>query len=277
VVIHRVPIMLDREWSAQAAEILREKQGDVGLKPDPQQKPKYNLVVPRSACPKCGAMITAAQNIPVVSYLWLKGKCANCGARISVRYPLIEIGTAILSALVAWKFGFVWYTAAALLLTWMLIALTGIDIDHQLLPDNMTLPLVWLGLLLSLAGQIASLGLPVDTRSSVIGAAAGYLSLWSVYHAFRLLTGKEGMGYGDFKLFAALGAWLGWQMLLPIILLAAFTGAVLGILMIALRGRDRNIPIPFGPYLAAAGWIALMWGDELVTSYLHFAGVSSLR
>jgi leader peptidase (prepilin peptidase)/N-methyltransferase len=277
VVIHRVPIMLDREWSAQAAEILREKQGDVGLKPEPQQKPKYNLVVPRSACPKCGAMITAAQNIPVVSYLWLKGKCANCGARISVRYPLIEIGTAILSALVAWKFGFVWYTAAALLLTWMLIALTGIDIDHQLLPDNMTLPLVWLGLLLSLAGQIASLGLPVDTRSSVIGAAAGYLSLWSVYHAFRLLTGKEGMGYGDFKLFAALGAWLGWQMLLPIILLAAFTGAVLGILMIALRGRDRNIPIPFGPYLAAAGWIALMWGDELVTSYLHFAGVSSLR
>jgi leader peptidase (prepilin peptidase)/N-methyltransferase len=277
VVIHRVPIMLDREWSAQAAEILREKQGDVGLKPEPQQKPKYNLVVPRSACPKCGAMITAAQNIPVVSYLWLKGKCASCGARISVRYPLIEIGTAILSALVAWKFGFVWYTAAALLLTWMLIALTGIDIDHQLLPDNMTLPLVWLGLLLSLAGQIASLGLPVDTRSSVIGAAAGYLSLWSVYHAFRLLTGKEGMGYGDFKLFAALGAWLGWQMLLPIILLAAFTGAVLGILMIALRGRDRNIPIPFGPYLAAAGWIALMWGDELVTSYLHFAGVSSLR
>jgi len=277
VVIHRVPIMLDREWSAQAAEILREKQGDVGLKPDLQQKPKYNLVVPRSACPTCGAMITAAQNVPVLSYLWLKGKCASCGARISVRYPLVELGTAILSALVAWKFGFVWYTAAALLLTWVLIALTVIDIDHQLLPDNMTLPLVWLGLLLSLAGPIASIGLPVDTRSSVIGAAAGYLSLWSVYHAFRLLTGKEGMGYGDFKLFAALGAWLGWQMLLPIILLAAFTGAVIGILLIALRGRDRNIPIPFGPYLAAAGWIALMWGDELVTSYLHFAGVSSLR
>ncbi len=277
VVIHRVPLMLDREWSAQAAEILREKQGDVGLKPDPQQQPKYNLVVPRSACPKCGAMITAAQNIPVLSYLWLKGKCANCGARISVRYPLVELGTAILSALVAWKFGFVWYTAAALVLTWVLIALTGIDIDHQLLPDNMTLPLVWLGLLLSLAATIPAIGLPVDPRSSIVGAVAGYVSLWSVYHAFRLLTGKEGMGYGDFKLFAALGAWLGWQMLLPIILLAAFTGAVLGILMIALRGRDRNIPIPFGPYLAAAGWIALMWGDELVTSYLHFAGVSSLR
>jgi leader peptidase (prepilin peptidase) / N-methyltransferase len=277
VVIHRVPIMLERGWRAQAEEILREKQGDVGLKPELQKQPKYNLVVPRSACPKCGAMITAAQNIPVVSYLLLKGKCASCGAKISPRYPLVELGTAILSALVAWQFGFVWYTAAALLLTWVLIALTGIDIDHQLLPDNITLPLVWLGLLLSLTAPIPSIGLPVDARSSIIGAAAGYLSLWSVYHAFRLLTGKEGMGYGDFKLFAALGAWLGWQMLLPIILVAAFTGAVLGILMIALRGRDRNIPIPFGPYLAAAGWIALMWGDEIVTSYLQFAGVSSVR
>jgi leader peptidase (prepilin peptidase)/N-methyltransferase len=271
--------MLEREWHEQAEAILREKQGDVGLQRDPQPstQPKYNLVVPRSACPKCGAQITALQNIPVISYLMLKGKCANCGARISVRYPLVELGTAILSALVAWKFGFVWYTAAALLLTWILIALTGIDIDHQLLPDNLTLPLVWLGLLLSLATTIPAIGLPVDPRSSIIGTLAGYLSLWSVYHVFRLLTGKEGMGYGDFKLFAALGAWLGWQMLLPIILLAAFTGAVLGILMIALRGRDRNIPIPFGPYLAAAGWIALMWGDEIVTSYLHFAGVSSVR
>ena len=271
--------MLEREWHAQAEAILREKQGDVALNAElqPAAQPKYNLVVPRSACPKCGAQITAAQNIPVLSYLWLKGKCASCGARISVRYPLVELGTAILSALVAWKFGFVWYTAAALLLTWVLIALTAIDIDHQLLPDNMTLPLLWLGLLLSLAQPIASIGLPVDPRSSIIGAAAGYLSLWSVYHAFRLLTGKEGMGYGDFKLFGALGAWLGWKMLLPIILLSAFTGAVLGILMIALRGRDRNIPIPFGPYLAAAGWIALMWGDKIVTSYLHFAGVSSVR
>jgi leader peptidase (prepilin peptidase)/N-methyltransferase len=284
VVIHRVPIMLEREWQAQAQEILREKQGDVavGLKPDLQpgqqaKEAKYNLIVPRSACPKCGAMITAVQNIPVLSYLWLKGKCASCGARISVRYPLVELGTAILSALVAWKFGFVWYTAAALLLTWMLIALTGIDIDHQLLPDNMTLPLVWLGLLLSLAATIPTLGLPVDPRSSIIGAAAGYLSLWSVYHAFRLLTGKEGMGYGDFKLFAALGAWLGWKMLLPVILLAAFSGAVLGIAMIVVRGRDRNIPLPFGPYLAAAGWIALMWGEDIVASYLHFAGVSSVQ
>jgi len=181
VVIHRVPVMLDREWRGQAEEILREKQGDVGLKPDlqPDQQtlhPRYNLVVPRSACPKCGAMITATQNIPVVSYLWLKGKCASCGVHISARYPLVELGTAILSALVAWKFGFVWYTGAALLLTWVLIALTGIDIDHQLLPDNMTLPLVWLGLLLSLAATIPSIGLPIDPRSSIVGAAAGYLS-----------------------------------------------------------------------------------------------------
>ena len=276
VVIHRVPVMLEREWRSQAEQIL-QGEAEVGLKPALQAdpKPKYNLVVPRSACPKCGAQITAAQNIPVISYLLLKGKCAKCGARISARYPMVELGTAILSAVVAWKFGFVWYTAAALLLTWTLVALTGIDIDHQLLPDNMTLPLVWIGLLLSLAATIPSVGLPVDPRSSIIGAIAGYLSLWSVYHAFRLLTGKEGMGYGDFKLFAALGAWLGWQMLLPIILLAAFTGAVIGILMIALRRRDRNIPIPFGPYLAAAGWIALLWGDDIVTSYLHFAGVSS--
>ena len=275
VVIYRVPVMLEREWRTQAEEILRGPQDqDARLKPGPQAK--YNLVVPRSACPKCGAMITAAQNIPVISYLMLKGKCANCGVRISPRYPLIELATAILSALVAWKFGFVWYTAAALLLTWMLIALSAIDIDHQLLPDNMTLPLVWIGLLLSLAAAIPEIGLPVDPRSSISGAVAGYLSLWGVYHAFRALTGKEGMGYGDFKLFAALGAWLGWQMLLPIILMSAFAGAVIGILMILLRGRDRNIPIPFGPYLATAGWIALMWGDQLVASYLRFAGVSSL-
>jgi leader peptidase (prepilin peptidase) / N-methyltransferase len=282
VVIHRVPIMLEREWRAQAEQILGEKEREarVGLKPDLQGKgvaAKYNLVVPRSACPKCGAPITAAQNVPVISYLLLKGRCANCGAKISVRYPLVEIGTAILSALVAWQFGFVWYTGAALLLTWVLIALSGIDIDHQLLPDNMTLPLLWLGLLLSLAAAVPGIGLPVDPRSSIIGAAAGYLSLWTVYHAFRLATGKEGMGYGDFKLFAALGAWLGWQMLPLIILLSAFTGAIIGILLIALRGRDRNIPIPFGPYLAAAGWIALMWGNELVGSYLRITGVGVER
>lgn len=283
VVIHRIPIMLDREWKAQATEILGEQQTANSAQPQssaggtetrsPAPNSHYNLFLPRSACPKCGAMITAAQNIPVISYLFLKGKCAKCGTKISARYPIVELSTAILSALVAWKFGFTWYTGAALLLTWFLIALSVIDFDTQLLPDNMTLPLMWIGLLLSLAGTIPEIGLPVDPRSSIIGAVAGYLSLWSVYQLFRLATGKEGMGYGDFKLFAALGAWLGWQMLLLIILIAAFTGAVVGITLIVVRGRDRNIPIPFGPYLAAAGWIALMWGDELVGSYLRVSGI----
>lgn len=273
VVIHRVPIMLEREWKAQATEILSPPaEADAATARATAATP-YNLMVPRSACPKCGAQITAAQNVPVISWLLLRGKCANCGARISVRYPIVELFTAVLSALVAWKFGVVWYTAAALLLTWSLVALSGIDIDHQLLPDNITLPLVWVGLLLSLAATLPDVGLPVDPRSSILGAVAGYLSLWSIYHLFKLVTGKEGMGYGDFKLFAALGAWLGWQMLPLIILLSAFTGAVVGIALIAARGRDRNIPIPFGPYLAAAGWIALMWGNELVGTYLRASGL----
>ncbi|HEY4340098.1 MAG TPA: A24 family peptidase [Steroidobacteraceae bacterium] len=277
VVIHRVPIMLDREWRSQAEAVLREGVAD-DQEPSASQKEevapaRYNLVVPRSACVKCGALITASQNIPVISYLLLKGKCAKCGVRISPRYPVVELSTAILSALVAWKFGITWYTGAALFLTWTLIALSGIDIDHQILPDNMTLPLVWIGLLLSLAGAVPGIGLPVDPRSSIIGAVAGYLSLWSLYHLFKAATGKEGMGYGDFKLYAALGAWLGWQMLLLIILLSAFTGAVVGIALIVTRGRDRNIPIPFGPYLAAAGWIALMWGQALVGSYMRISGL----
>lgn len=302
VVIHRVPVMLQREWRAQAEEILSEggndqgvegsknenasgrrtadggrsekKQKDLAPAPSPQPPAKYNLVVPRSACPHCGAPIKAWQNVPVISYLLLKGKCANCGAKISARYPIVELVTAILSAAVAWKFGFTWYTGAALLLTWFLIALTCIDFDTQLLPDNMTLPLMWIGLLLSLAATIPEFRLPVDTRSSILGAVFGYLSLWSVYQLFKLLTGKEGMGYGDFKLFAALGAWMGWQMLPLIILLSAFTGAVVGITLIVVRGRDRNIPIPFGPYLAAAGWIALIWGDELVGSYMRMSGMA---
>jgi leader peptidase (prepilin peptidase) / N-methyltransferase len=278
VVIHRLPIMLEREWKEQANQILSEQStesasGAHGGAHGSTSDDPYNLLLPRSACPKCGTLIKAWQNIPVVSYLLLKGKCASCGVKISARYPVIELITAILSALVAWKFGFTWYTGAALALTWALVALSAIDIDHQLLPDNITLPLVWVGLLLSLAPTIPAIGLPVDARSSIIGAVAGYLSLWSVYQLFKLVTGKEGMGYGDFKLFAALGAWLGWQMLPLIILLSAFTGAVVGIAMIALRGRDRNIPIPFGPYLAAAGWIALMWGDELVGSYLRMSGI----
>ncbi len=284
VVIHRVPIMLEREWKSQAEQILSERRTADGGRQDivdtstlgspSSADATYNLVVPRSACPKCGAMITAAQNIPVISYLFLRGKCASCGTPISVRYPIVELITGILSAVVAWTLGVHWYTAAALFFTWMLIAMSGIDFDTTLLPDNMTLPLLWVGLLLSIVGTDPSLGLPVDMKSSIIGAVAGYLSLWSVYHLFKLVTGKEGMGYGDFKLLAALGAWLGWQSLPLIILLSAFVGAAVGVTLIVVRGRDRNIPIPFGPYLAAAGWIALMWGDELTGSYLRLSGIS---
>jgi leader peptidase (prepilin peptidase)/N-methyltransferase len=204
--------------------------------------------------------------------LLLRGKCASCGASISARYPLVEALTGLLSALVAWKFGFGWPACAALVLTWFLIALTFIDIDHQLLPDSLTLPLLWLGLLLSLwSAETAGTPIPVDTRSSLIGAMAGYLSLWSVYHLFRLLTGKDGMGYGDFKLFAALGAWLGWQMLLPIILIASGIGAIVGLALIALRRQSRSTPIPFGPFLAGAGWLMLMFGQPVITGYLGLA------
>jgi leader peptidase (prepilin peptidase)/N-methyltransferase len=282
VVIHRVPIMLERDWKSQAEQILAERTtghaNSLESEPtasslQPPASDKYNLVVPRSACPNCGAQNTAQKNIPEISYLFLRGKCANCSVRISIRYPIVEFITALLSAAVAWKFGFTWYTFAALVLTWMLIALTVIDFDTQLLPDNITLPLVWLGLLVSLGTSIAELKLPVDAHSSIIGAVAGYLSLWSVFHLFKWITGKEGMGYGDFKLFAALGAWLGWQMLPLIILLSAFTGAVVGISLIVFRGRDKNIPIPFGPYLAAAGWIALMWGTTLTEAYFRVSGI----
>jgi leader peptidase (prepilin peptidase)/N-methyltransferase len=262
VVIYRLPLMLERQWREQCAEL-------TGATPAPKPGEPFNLVVPRSACPGCKAPITALQNIPVLSYLVLRGRCASCGTRISPRYPLIEALTGILSAAVAWKFGYGWQTAAAIILTWFLIALTFIDVDTQLLPDSLTLPLVWIGLFLSLwATGESTAPVPVDMRSSIIGAIAGYLSLWSVYHLFRLLTGKEGMGYGDFKLFAALGAWLGWKMLLPIILFAATVGALVGIAMIAVRGQSRSTPIAFGPFLAAAGWLVLMFGHEVVTGYL---------
>jgi len=266
VVIHRLPIMLDRQWKLQADEFLGKEAA--------QPAAPYNLVVPRSACPHCGAPIKSHQNIPVVSYLLLGGRCANCRATISPRYPIVELGTAILSAAVALRFGWHWQTAAALAFTWALVALTVIDLDHQILPDVITLPLLWLGLLLSLAWS-AGLAppIPVNPTSAIIGGAAGYLSLWLVYWAFKLVTGKEGMGYGDFKLFGAFGAWMGWQMLPLIILFSAFAGAVIGILLIAVQGRDRNIPIPFGPYLAAAGWIALMWGPQIVGGYLSYSGL----
>jgi leader peptidase (prepilin peptidase) / N-methyltransferase len=266
VVIYRLPIMLERQWREQCAEVSGQLSVAISSR---EREPTFNLVTPRSSCPACHAPVTALQNIPLLSWLVLRGRCANCRARISGRYPLIEALTAVLSGVVAWKFGFGWPALAALVLTWFLIALAFIDIDHQLLPDSLTLPLLWLGLLLSLCA-IRPGGVPptVDIRSSLIGAMAGYVSLWSVYHLFRLITGKEGMGYGDFKLFAALGAWLGWQMLLPIILLAATVGAVIGIALIMLRRQQRAAPIPFGPFLAASGWLMLLSGQTLVSRYL---------
>ena len=278
VVIYRLPIILEREWQSQAAEVLSADAAAPVSAPSttlaPTPPARFTLSTPRSACPTCKAPITALQNIPVISWLVLRGRCAACKTKISARYPLVELATAVLSAWVAWHFGFGWPAACALLVTWSLIALTGIDIDHQLLPDNITLPLMWAGLVAAVAlGPVAGAALPVSVRDAVIGAAAGYLSLWLVFHAFKLVTGKEGMGYGDFKLFAALGAWLGWKLLPLVIILSAATGAVLGILMIALRGRDHSAPMPFGPYLAAAGWIAMMYGDALVNGYLRVSGL----
>jgi leader peptidase (prepilin peptidase)/N-methyltransferase len=273
VVIYRLPIMLDREWRGQAAELTGLNDAATASPPPPSPN-RFTLATPRSACPACKAPITALQNIPVVSWLVLRGRCAACKAPISKRYPLVELATGLLSAWVAWHFGFGAAAACALLVTWTLIALTGIDIDHQLLPDSITLPLLWAGLLAAvLIGAEPGAALPVSPRDAIIGAAAGYLSLWLVFHAFRLVTGKEGMGYGDFKLFAALGAWLGWKLLPLVILLSAATGAVLGILMIVLRGRDRAAPMPFGPYLAAAGWLAMVYGDTLVDGYLRISGL----
>lgn len=268
VVIHRLPIMMERQWRAQCLE---PQGGEAAGQPAATGKPaeRYNLVVPRSACPACRAPIGALQNIPVLSFLVLRGRCAKCGARISLRYPLVEALTGLLSALVAWKLGFGWPSLAGLVLTWFLVALAGIDIDHQLLPDSLTLPLMWIGLCLSLfAPAPGGAPIPVDPRASLIGAAAGYASLWSVYHLFRALTAREGMGYGDFKLLAALGAWLGWRMLLPVVLIAAAVGAITGIVLIVVRGRSRTAPIAFGPFLAAAGWLMLMFGQQMVSGYL---------
>jgi leader peptidase (prepilin peptidase) / N-methyltransferase len=232
------------------------------------------LSAPRSACPSCKAPIKAWQNIPVLSWLMLRGRCASCKTKISARYPIVELATGLLSAWVAWHLGLGAPAACALALTWALIALTGIDIDHQLLPDNITLPLMWSGLAAAVfIGPTQGIALPVSAKDAIIGAVAGYVSLWLVFHAFRLVTGKEGMGYGDFKLFAALGAWMGWKVLPLIILLSAATGAILGILMILLRGRDRAAPMPFGPYLAAAGWLAMMYGDSLLNGYLRISGL----
>jgi leader peptidase (prepilin peptidase)/N-methyltransferase len=263
VVILRLPVMMDREWQTQCAEVLDTPEKEKA----PAQPERFDLVVPRSRCPSCGHPVTALQNIPVVSYLFLRGRCAVCRTKISIRYPVVEILCGILSAAVAWHFGVSFAAFGALLLTWALVALTFIDFDHQLLPDSITLPFLWLGLAFNLFATYT------DSASSLIGAMAGYAALWSVYHVFKLLTGKEGMGYGDFKLLAMLGAWMGWQALPAVILISSLVGAIVGIALILLRGHDRNIPIPFGPYIATAGWITLLWGSELTDLYLQWSGL----
>jgi leader peptidase (prepilin peptidase)/N-methyltransferase len=255
VVIHRLPKMLERQWQAECAEL----QGSA-----PEKMPTYNLIVPRSACPACNHHIRPLENIPVVSYLWLRGKCAACQAPIPVRYPLVETLSAALSAYIGWRFGMSWATLATMVFGWAMIALAMIDLDTFFLPDSITIPLVWLGLLAQLAGLFPKVGI----EAAVIGAVAGYLSLWSVFWLFKLATGKEGMGYGDFKLLAALGAWMGWKALPLVILLSSLVGAIVGVGLIVARQRGKDVPLPFGPYLVAAGLIALFWGDELTKRYL---------
>jgi len=254
VVIYRLPKMMEQEWQYQCAEFRGEPLPAIET---------VSLVSPRSRCPQCGHAIRALENIPILSWLFLRGKCASCKAPISPRYPLVEALTGIISAAAAADLGFGWPLIGALLLCWCLIALTFIDAETQLLPDSITLPLLWAGLGFNLAGTFT------DLPSAVIGAMAGYLSLWAVYWGFKLITGKEGMGYGDFKLLAALGAWLGWQMLPLIILLSSLVGAIVGVALIVLAKRGRQVPIPFGPYLATAGLIALIWGKTLTQAYLR--------
>lgn len=289
VVIHRLPIMMERAWREGVEEyshastttappddtgdrqpaaetVAINEQTSIAVTP-PVAAPAaannetFNLAVPRSRCPACGLVIKAWQNIPIISYVLLKGQCAGCGNKISVRYPVVELITMLLSLIVAWQLGPTAQCVLGIVVTWFLVAMSMIDFDHQLLPDTLTLPLMWIGLLAAL--------LPVftDLQSAVIGAAAGYLVLWTIYQLFLLITGKEGMGFGDFKLLAALGALLGWQALPVIILLSSLVGAIVGVAIILFTGRDKNIPIPFGPYLAAAGWIAMLWGDNLSNWY----------
>jgi len=263
VVIHRLPIMMEREWREQADELANT--------PSEQELPegRFDLVMPRSRCPSCGVLITAWQNIPVISYLFLKGRCRGCKAPISVRYPLVELMTATLAAMAAWHFGAGWEAVMAIALTVALVAIAMIDADTQLIPDAIVLPLMWLGLAMSLFHPVAGANtLFISPSDAIVGAMAGYLTLWSIFWLFKLVTGKDGMGYGDFKLLGALGAWLGWQDLPMIIMMSAVVGAVINITMIVARGRDRSIPIPFGPYLAAAGWITMVWGETIKNAYI---------
>jgi len=255
VVIHRLPKMLKRQWEAECAEL----QGH-----EPAEATPYNLFVPRSACPACNHHIPPLQNVPVASYLFLRGKCASCGVRIPYRYPLVEVATGVITAYIGWRFGCTWTALSAMVFVWAMIALAVIDLDTFYLPDCITLPLVWIGLL----AQLGSLFPHVGLEAAVIGAVAGYLSLWSVFWLFKLATGKEGMGYGDFKLLAAIGAWLGWKALPIVILLSSLVGAVIGIALIVARRQGKDVPIPFGPYLVAAGLIALFWGNALTEHYL---------
>lgn len=263
VVIYRVPLMLQRDWEAQCREWVSGQ--------DPEDRryetTAFNLLYPNSHCPSCKSPVRAWQNIPILSYLLLGGKCGKCRTPISIRYPIIEAVTALLSCIVVAYFGASWQALVMLPLTWALIALTLIDFDHQLLPDNMTLPFLWMGLIVNSFGLFCSL------PDALWGAVAGYLSLWSIYWIFKLITGKEGMGYGDFKLLALLGAWFGWQLLPLIILLSSLVGAVVGVALIWLKNHGKSVPIPFGPYLAAAGWIAALWGDRLINAYLQFSGL----
>ena len=253
VVIYRLPIMMERDWEEQCTELNNDS-----VSSNNQVKQKhFNLIVPRSRCSNCNHLITAWQNIPIISYLTLKGRCGNCQAKISLQYPIVEFVTGLLSVWIVMRFGFSWASLAALFFTWALIALSVIDLQKTLLPDDITLPFLWLGLLINISGLFTPLA------DAVIGAAAGYLILWGIYWAFKLLTGKEGMGYGDFKLLAMLGAWFGWQSLAIIILLSSLAGAIIGIGMIVFAGHKRQVPIPFGPYLAVAGWIYLLYKEPL--------------
>ena len=254
VVIYRLPLQLKDTWQRDALEFLEQEAPDANK--------KFSVISPPSRCTNCEVLIKPWHNIPVISYLLLKGRCKNCRQKISLQYPTVEILCGLLSAIVVWHFGLTPQTCWALLFTWTLIALTGIDFNHQLLPDNLTLPLLWLGLFININGTFTTL------HDAVIGAMAGYLSLWSVYWAFKLIRGKEGMGYGDFKLLAVIGGWVGWQLLPVVILLSSVIGALVGLTTIAFFDGQRDKPIPFGPYLAGAGWIALIWGDQIYGSYL---------
>ena len=262
VVIHRLPIMMEKDWVCECREYLAKELVD--KKPTEETEPQvYNLSVPRSACPKCGHKITALENIPIISWLVLRGKCSGCANPISIRYPLVELLTGVLSLAVAINWGPTQVTLLYLVLTWGLIALTFIDFDTMLLPDEITLPLLWLGLL------VAVWGLGIPPTDAIVGACVGYLSLWSVYWGFKLATGKEGMGYGDFKLMAVFGAWLGWQSVFLILLLSSFVGAIFVMAILYAQKKGKNTQVPFGPYIAIAGWIALLWGDSMIEFYLQ--------